>query len=126
MEHKSMAKKILLIEDDTLLVNMYKAKLVSEGFEIMIAHEGEKGLEMALKENPDLILLDMMLPKLSGEDFLKKLQSDPEASKIPVLVLSNLSNPKDSKTAISLGAKEYLVKANLTPGQVVEKVRKYL
>lgn len=121
-----MAKKILIVEDDNLLSKMYKAKFESEGFEVLTALEGELGLKTALSQLPDLILLDMMMPKLSGMDFLAKLRTEPKTQKTPVIVLSNLTNEDEAMKAKQLGAVDYLAKASLTPGQVVEKVRQHL
>jgi len=117
---------ILLIEDDSLLIKMYKAKFIAEGFEVIIASEGESGLKMALENPVSFIILDVMMPKLSGLEVLEKLRQDPKGKIIPVVVLSNLDQEEKSKKAVQLGAKEFLVKANFTPAQIVEKVRKYL
>ncbi len=117
---------ILLIEDDSLLIKMYKAKFIAEGFEVIVAEEGESGLKMALENPVSFIILDVMMPKLSGLEVLEKLRQDPKGKIIPVVVLSNLDQEEKSKKAVQLGAKEFLVKANFTPAQIVEKVRKYL
>ena len=117
---------ILLIEDDSLLIKMYKAKFIAEGFEVIIASEGESGLKMALENPVNFVILDVMMPKLSGLEVLEKLRQDPKGKIIPVVVLSNLDQEEKSKKAVQLGAKEFLVKANFTPAQIVEKVRKYL
>jgi len=117
---------ILLIEDDSLLIKMYQAKFIAEGFEVIIASEGESGLKMALENPVSFIILDVMMPKLSGLEVLEKLRQDPKGKIIPVVVLSNLDQEEKSKKAVQLGAKEFLVKANFTPAQIVEKVRKYL
>jgi DNA-binding response OmpR family regulator len=115
--------RILLIEDDTLLVKMYRTKFEKEGFEVLPAYDGLSGLKIALEEDIDLIILDIMLPKLSGLDLLAKLRQYPKGKNIPVIVLTNLTQQKDAEKSISLGAKEFLIKANLTPGVVIEKVR---
>ena len=117
---------ILLIEDDSLLIKMYQAKFIAEGFEVIIASEGESGLKMALENPVSFIILDVMMPKLSGLEVLEKLRQNPKGKIIPVVVLSNLDQEEKSKKAVQLGAKEFLVKANFTPAQIVEKVRKYL
>lgn len=118
--------KILLVEDDPLLVKMYSTKFSTDGFNVLTASDGEQGLKTALAEHPDFIILDVMMPKLSGIDMLTKLKQDPQGAQIPVLVLSNLSQEQEAKRALDLGAKEYLVKANFTPSEVVTKVRAYL
>jgi len=117
---------VLLIEDDPLLTKMYKAKFTTEGFNVLIAGDGEEGLKFSLENNPDIILLDIMMPKLSGLDLLSKLREDPRGKDVPVIVLTNLTQQKEAQKALDLGAKEFMVKANLTPSQVVEKIKKYL
>lgn len=118
--------RILLIEDDSLLVKMYETKFKMEGFEVLTALDGETGLKMALEEKVDFIILDIMLPKLSGLDLLAKLREQGVHFNTPVIVLTNLARQTDNDKAKTLGAKEYLVKANLTPTEVVNKVKQYL
>lgn len=117
---------VLLVEDDPLLVKMYNVKFTSEGFQVLTAPDGEAGLKMALNEKVDLIILDIMMPKLSGIDLLERLRQDPRGKNTPVIILTNLSEDEEKKKTLELGVKEYIVKANLTPGQLVEKVREYL
>lgn len=117
---------LLLIEDDPLLVKMYATKFRSEGFEVITAQDGEEGLKAAVAHTPDIILLDIMMPKLSGTEVLSKLKETESTAKIPVIVFSNLSQEDQAKEVIQMGAKEYLVKANLTPGEVVQKIKQYL
>jgi len=123
---KTVQKKILLVEDDPLLVKMYTAKFTKEGFQVISAQDGEAGLNLALKGDVNIIILDVMMPKLSGIDLLTKLRQDPRGKDIPVLMLTNLTQEEEAQKALSLGAKEYLIKANLTPSQVVERVKKYI
>ena len=117
---------ILLIEDDSLLIKMYKTKFTAEGYEVIVAEEGESGLKMALENPVNFIILDVMMPKLSGLEVLESLHQNPKGRTIPVIVLSNLDQEEKAKKAIQLGAKEFLVKANFTPTQIVGKVRQYL
>lgn len=119
-------RTILLVEDDPLLVKMYSTKFTKEGFNIIFAEDGEEGLKLALSQKIDFLLLDVMMPKLSGIDLLTKLRQDPKGKDIPVLVFSNLTQQEEAQKALGLGAKEYLIKANFTPSQLVEKVKKYL
>jgi len=119
-------KKILLVEDDPLLIKMYQTKFRNEGFELIIAQDGEEGFKMADEQQPDFILLDIMMPKLSGIDLLAKLKENDKTKNIPVIVLTNLSQPKEAEKAIALGAKEYLIKADITPGEIVKKIKEYL
>ena len=118
--------RVLIVEDDPMLVKMYKTKFESEGYEVVTAEDGEAGLKAALECMPRLMILDMMMPKLSGIGVLEALRKQPAALKIPVVVLSNLSHEDEAKSAFDLGAREYLVKANFTPGQVMERAKKYL
>jgi DNA-binding response OmpR family regulator len=119
-------KTVLLIEDDPFLVKMYKEKFEVEGFNTLIAEDGLKGLQLATTQNIDIIILDILIPKLSGIDLLTKLRKDPKGVSVPVLVLTNLTQKEDEVKTTSLGVKEYLVKSDYTPSQVVEKVRMYL
>ena len=121
-----MANKILLIEDDPNLLEMYRLKFVEEKFDIITATDGEKGLELALKENPEVILLDVMLPKMDGFAVLMAVKKNEATKNIPVLMLSNLGQKIDVEKGKELGAIDYIVKASLTPGQVVDKARQYL
>lgn len=119
-------KTVLLIEDDPMLTKMYQTKFESEGYKVLIALNGEEGLNTALLEDVGIIILDLLMPKLSGLDFLTKLRQEPKGKEIPVLVLTNLTQKEDQQKASDLGVKEYLVKSNLTPTQVLEKVNLYL
>ena len=118
--------KILIIEDDPLLSKMYKTKFTSEGFEVETAEDGEIGLKIAMEGKPDFVILDIMMPKLSGIEFLKRLRQNQVGADVPVIVLSNLSEKKEMEEARRLGVKEYLIKSSLTPKDIVEKVRGYL
>jgi len=118
--------KVLLIEDDSLFVKMYQKKFAHEGIELEAAYDGEEGIEKAKKNKPALIILDLMLPKMSGSEVLKKVREDTELSSIPVIVLTNLSTTADEvNKTIELGVKETFLKTNVTPDQIVEAVKKY-
>jgi len=119
-------KTILLIEDEQLLQKTLGDVLGNEGYKIINALDGEIGLRLAKEKKPDLILLDIILPKLNGFDVLKKLREDPETKWIPVIVLTNLEQTKDIEKALSLGASAYLVKNNYTMAEVIEKIKKSL
>ena len=116
---------LLLIEDDPLIDKMYTAKFTKEGFNVLVAKEGQEGLRLALEKIPDFIILDIMMPRLSGTDMLEKLRRDPKGKDIPVIILTNLSGKEEIEMARKLGVKEYLVKASLTPSQIVAKIKKY-
>ena len=122
----SQKPSVLIIEDDSLLVKMYKTKLESEGFSVFSSCDGEKGLKIALEIKPSVILLDIMMPELNGLEVLDRLKADPELKHIPVIVLTNLAGTQDSETALSKGAKAYLVKSEYKPKDVVTVVRGFL
>jgi DNA-binding response OmpR family regulator len=119
-------KKILLVEDDAALSGVYKSRLEMEGFETREVNNGEKALSAALEFKPDLILLDAMMPKISGFDVLDIIRNTPETSNIRVIMLTALSQPKDKERAESLGADDYLVKSQVVIGDVVERVKFHL
>ena len=119
-------KKILFIEDESTLPKTFGDILRQEGYEKISALDGEAGLRLAKTEKPDLILLDLILPRIHGFDVLKQLKEGPETKGIPIIVLTNLEGMGDLDKAIELGAKTYLVKAQYTLEEVVEKVKKAL
>jgi len=119
-------KKILFIEDDSALQKTLGDTLRQEGYNLISALDGEIGLRMVQKENPDLVLLDLILPKLDGFEVLQRLKEDPKTKGIPIIILTNLERMEDIDRALELGASTYLVKANYTLEEVVEKVEKVL
>lgn len=119
-------KKILLVEDDTALAAVYKSRLELEGFEIREVNNGEDALSAAVEFKPDLVLLDAMMPKISGFDVLDILRNTPETTNIRVIMLTALSQPKDKERAESLGVDDYLVKSQVVIGDVVDRVRHHL
>lgn len=119
-------KKILLVEDDTALAAVYKSRLELEGFEIREVNNGEEALSAALDFKPHLILLDAMMPKISGFDVLDILRNTPETTDIRVIMLTALSQPKDKERAESLGVDDYLVKSQVVIGDVVERIKYHL
>ena len=119
-------KKILLVEDDSMISSMYKTKFEAEGFEVFIADNGAVGLELTKKERPDIIMLDVILPQLDGFSVLEQVKQDETTKNIPVIMLTNLGTEEDKKKGEKMGALDYLVKASLTPGQVSEKIKQAL
>jgi len=116
--------RILIVEDDKFLSKMYAQKFNLEGFEAVVAQDGEEGLKLINEQNPSAVLLDMILPKYSGSQLLEKLK---ELQKdVVIIALTNLANQEDAQRALSMGAKEYLVKAMHTPEEVVTIVKKHL
>lgn len=118
--------KILLIEDDPFLLSMYSTKFELEGFHIITAEDGEKGLRLALSSDPSIILLDILLPKMNGFDVLEKLKEDDKGKNIPVILLTNLNQKDEIERAMSMGADDYLIKAHFLPSEVVSKIMKIL
>lgn len=121
--HKRKMKKILFIEDEYRFQKTLGDFLRSEGYEIISALDGESGLKLAKRENPNLILLDLILPKKHGLDVLKELRSDNQTKNIPVIILTNLETAEDVQKALELGATTYLVKANYSPEDILEKIK---
>lgn len=119
-------KKILLVEDDVALAAVYKSRLELEGFEIREVNNGEEALSAALDFKPDLVLLDAMMPKISGFDVLDILRNTPETTNMRVIMLTALSQPKDKERAESLGVDEYLVKSQVVIGDVVDRIKFHL
>jgi len=121
-----MPKTILFIEDESALQKTFREILKQEGYEMTSALDGEVGLRLAETQKPDLILLDLILPRVHGFEVLKKLKEDKETKDIPVIVLTNLEGLGDVEKAIELGATTYLVKAQYSLEEVVQKIKKAL
>jgi two-component system alkaline phosphatase synthesis response regulator PhoP/two-component system response regulator VicR len=119
-------KRILLAEDDRFLRRAAEAALKRAGFTVLAAADGEEALRMARAEKPDLVLLDLIMPKLQGFEVLKALKADPGTATIPVVVLSNLGQDGDVRRALEGGAVAYLVKANLSLDDLVARARETL
>jgi len=119
-------KTILFIEDESALQKTFGEILNQEGYQMISALNGEIGLRLAKEKKPDLILLDLILPKIHGFELLKELKKDPITKEIPIIVLTNLERIEDIDKAIELGATTYLVKAQYSLEEVVEKVKKAL
>jgi CheY-like chemotaxis protein len=119
-------KKILLVEDDEILATVYKQRLELEGFDVQHAKDGEAALSVATEYMPDLILLDVMMPKLNGFDVLDILHSTEKTKHIKIIMLTALSQPKDEERAKALGANEFLVKSQVVIGDVVARVKHQL
>lgn len=120
--------KVLIVEDDKFLSELISTKLSKEGFEVVLATDGESGLQKATTDKPNIILLDIMLPGMSGFEVLQSLKghTDATVANIPVLILSNFGQESKVQEGLQLGAKDYLVKANFTTGEIVEKIKNTL
>jgi two-component system alkaline phosphatase synthesis response regulator PhoP len=116
------ARCILLAEDDRLLRKAAEATLKRQGFKVVLAVDGEEALQMARAERPDLILLDLIMPKRQGFEVLRELKGSPDTAGIPVIILSNLGQERDIQQAMDLGAVAYYVKANLSLDGLVKHV----
>ena len=120
------APKILVVEDETFLVKIYAVKLKKEGYDVSIANDGEEAVRLAADVHPDLILLDLILPKMNGFEALEKMRANEVNKQTPVIVLSNLGQEEDIKRAEALGADGYLVKANFSIQDIVAKIKETL
>lgn len=118
--------KLLLVEDEELLLKMYNAKFIMEGFETQIARNGQEALEILKTYKPTLILLDIMMPIMDGIETLKRIKSDPNLKDLSVVMLTNLSAVEKVEEVGKLGALGYLIKSNSTPNEVVERVNKII
>jgi DNA-binding response OmpR family regulator len=118
--------KVLIVDDDAFLSGIYATKLELEGFQVATARDGDEGLKMAQKEMPQLILLDVLMPKLDGFEVLKRLKADAALKGIPVIMLTNLGQKEDIEQALREGAEDYLIKAHFVPAEAVDKIRKVL
>lgn len=119
-------KLVLVIEDDPFYFNIYKMKLAKEGIRAEVALNADAGLAVARKEKPALILTDLVMPGKDGFEVLKELKADPTLRDVPVIVFSNLSQEEDMRRAKELGALEYVVKANISIQEMIEKVKSNL
>ena len=108
------------------MAELYATKLRLEGFEVSLARDGEKGLKAIIEKKPDLVLLDIILPKLDGFEVLKRARADKAGKNIPVILLTNLSQKDEVKKGLDLGAIDYLIKAHFMPSEVVKKIKQSL
>ncbi len=123
---KGKPKKILIVEDDDSLANVYITRLQAEGFDTKRVPNGEDALAVAISYAPDLVLLDVMMPKVSGFDVLDILRNTPETVNVKVVMLTALSQDADRERAISMGADDYLVKSQVVIADVVDKIKEHL
>jgi DNA-binding response OmpR family regulator len=117
---------VAVIEDDQSIASMYQIKLENSGFEVVVAHDGQKGLELVEKTKPDVLLLDIMMPVMTGDEMLEKLRQHAWAANIRVIVLTNLSKDEAPHALRFLSVDRYVVKAHHTPSQIIEVVREVL
>lgn len=120
------SKSILIVDDDLTLREMYEERLKAEGFAVDAAQDGEEALQKAKTDKPNLILLDIMMPKINGLDVLKMLKADDDTKHIPVLLLTALIQDIDRTKGLTSGADDYIVKSETMPGEVIDKIKKTL
>ena len=118
--------RVLIVEDDAFLAGIYTTKFSLEGFDVLSAGDGLAGLKVARKELPNIILLDVLMPKMDGFEVLDELKKDDKTRNIPVVILTNLGQKEDGQRGLKGGAVDYLIKAHFIPSDTVAKVRKIL
>lgn len=118
--------KVLIVEDDPLMSRMYQKTFSFAGYSIVMAVDGEEGVLKASTESPDIILLDIMMPKMNGIQALEKLKADPKTKNIPVVMLTNMAESKTAEESLTKGAAKYVIKSEYDPGQVVAMVEQLL
>lgn len=118
--------RILFVEDDDALAGVYLVRLQAEGFDVRRVSNGEEALAAAVSYRPDLVLLDVMMPKVSGFDVLDILRNTPETAKLKIIMLTALSQDSDRKRAESMGVNDYLVKSQVVIGDVIARIKQLL
>ncbi|MDI6602515.1 MAG: response regulator [Patescibacteria group bacterium] len=121
-----MAKKILLVEDEEIIISLLQRKLTQEGYEVLLARDGEEGLKAMREVKPNLVLLDIIMPKMGGFEVMEEMIKDKELKEIPVIIISNSGQPVELDQAQKLGAKDWLIKTEFDPQEVVNKVVKQI
>ena len=121
-----MAKKILIVEDEEIIYSLLEKKLAREGYEVSIAKDGAEGLEKMKEVKPDLILLDIIMPKKGGFEVMEEMQKEEGLKDIPVIVISNSGQPVELDKAKELGARDWIIKTEFDPQEIIEKVKKQI
>jgi CheY-like chemotaxis protein len=121
-----MGKKILLIEGEEVIIRLLNKKLAALGYEVSLAMDGQEGIEKMREQRPDLVLLDIIMPRKGGFEVLEEMKKEDGLSDIPVIIISNSGQPLELERARNLGVMDWLVKAEFDPKEVVEKVKKYI
>lgn len=119
-------KLLLFVEDDPFLASLLKTRLINEGFKVLYAADGEQALKILREQKPDLMLLDLILPKKSGFDVMEEMQSDPQINKVSIIIISNLGQESDQARAKELGAVAYFVKAKTSIDNLVAQTKEFL
>ncbi len=118
--------KVLLVEDDLMIVEMYKMRFEEEGYAVLVTDKGSEAIEIAEKEKPDIILLDVILPEVDGFTVLQKLKNNVKTKEIPILLLTNLGQESDKDKGLQMGAADYFIKAQHTPVEVIQKIKELI
>lgn len=121
-----MAKKILIIEDEEIIYSLLQKKLTEEGYQILIAKDGIEGMDKMKEAKPDLVLLDIIMPRKGGFEVMEEMQGDENLKDVPIIVISNSGQPVELDRAKELGAKDWLIKTEFDPLEVLEKVKKQI
>lgn len=121
-----MNEKIIIIEDEEILLGLLQKKLTQIGYQVEVAKDGEEGLKKIKENRPDLILLDILMPKMGGFEVMKALNKDKRFKDIPIIIISNSGQPVELELAKKLGVKDWLIKADFSPQEVVDKVEKQI
>jgi len=123
---RGMAKKILIVEDEEIILDLLQKKLTEVGYEVSVARDGEEGLKKIRGIKPDIILLDIIMPKMGGFEVMEEMQKDSGLKEIPVIIVSNSGQPVEIDKAQELGAKDWLIKTEFDPQEVINKVVKQI
>ena len=119
-------KNILLVEDDSFLIDIYTTKIKESGFSVEVASEGDEAVRRAKEEKFDLVLLDIVMPKVDGWDILRQIKAETKLKDLKVIIISNLSQKEEVEKGMNLGAEKYLIKAHYTPSEVVKEIKEVL
>lgn len=126
LRYNKVPKKILLVVDEEIIINLLKRKLAKEGYGIFIARDGEEGLKLIRERMPDLVLLEILLPKKGGFEVMEEMAKEENLKKIPIIVFSNTGSPEELNRAKKLGAKDWIIKTEFDIQKVIEKVVKQI
>jgi len=123
MEEKNGFKKVLLVEDDPFLIDIYSGKLKESGFLVSVVEDGERALQKIREETPDLVVLDIVLPKIDGWEIMREIKKDKRLNNLKVVILSNLGQKGEIEKGLEMGAQKYLIKAHYTPSEIVNQIK---
>jgi len=126
VKYNNMAQKIAIMEDEELILNLLERKLIKEGYELLVARNGEEGLKLIKEKKPDLLLLDIIMPIKGGFEVLEEMQKDDNLKDIPIIIISNSGQPVEIDKAQKLGAKDWLIKTDFDPQEVIDKIKKQI